>query len=174
LSRITVVRSYLVALGVFGLFWWPLSHWLYPDAYHDLLGFQGAVDGDLVKVIGTLGTVPILGLFLVARDPLRNRDFLAALLVFYALMAATYVYLINASGFPGREYVNVALLLVNGVALALLYPWSAAGPGFRSSASGAPSASAAPAGGQEPNQLSRAPSIVSTEPEKKSPAGEAR
>jgi hypothetical protein len=41
--------------------------------------------------------------------------------------------------------------------------------GLRSSAGGSPGP-----GGQEPNQLSRAPSRVITVPEKKSPAGEAR
>ena len=46
--------------------------------------------------------------------------------------------------------------------------------GRRSSASGSPASSLAPPGGQAPNQLSRAPSIVITQPERKSPAGEAR
>ena len=47
-------------------------------------------------------------------------------------------------------------------------------PGLRSSASGSPDSPAPSGGGQAPNQLSRAPSIVITQPEKKSPAGEAR
>lgn len=126
LKRLRILRAYFICLGVFGLFWWPLSHWAYPDWYHDLLGFSGVIDGSLVKVIGTIGVVPILGLFLIARDPLRNRDFVITLLVFYALMAATYVYLIVARDFPTGEYVNVAFLSINGVITALLFPWRAA------------------------------------------------
>jgi hypothetical protein len=122
-TQLRLLRYYVLGLAVFGLFWWPLSHWLYPDSYHDLLGFTGPVDDSMVKVIGTIGVVPILGLFLIARDPLRNRDFVATLLVFYALMAATYVYLINAQDFPAGEYVNVGLLTANFVTLGLLYPW---------------------------------------------------
>src|SRR5204863_2167525 len=44
----------------------------------------------------------------------------------------------------------------------------------RSSASGSADSPVAPGGGHGPNQLSRAPSMVITQPERKSPAGEAR
>jgi len=54
---------------------------------------------------------------------LRNRDVMVVLLIFFAAMAATYVYLIRDYGFPSREYVNVALLVVNATLLAWLYPW---------------------------------------------------
>ncbi len=120
--RIKILRLYLLVLALFTLFWWPLSHWLYPDWYHTLLGFH-SYDYSLVKIIGTIGAVPVLGMFFAASDPIRNRDFVISLLVFFPLLAATYIYLINAHGFPVREYINVSLLVVNSFALGLLYPW---------------------------------------------------
>jgi hypothetical protein len=125
MNRIRVFRIYLWLLGAFTLFWWPLSHWFYPDWYQRLLGFA-TYDYALVKVIGTIGIVPVLGMFFAAAEPLRNRDFVVTLLVFCVLMALTYVYLIRGHGFPQREYVNAALLAGNGILLAILYPWKAA------------------------------------------------
>lgn len=130
MDRVAFIRFYLLVLGVFTLFWWPLSHWFYPDWYHRLLGFQN-YDDALVKVIGTIGVVPVLGMFFAAAEPLRNRDFVVALLVFCALMTLTYVYLIRGHGFPQREYVNAALLGGNGILLAVLYPWKAAASTIR-------------------------------------------
>ena len=121
-KRVALLRAYLLLLGTFTLFWWPLSHWFYPDWYHRLLGFDG-YDRSAVTIIGTIGVVPVLGMFLTAANPLRNRDFVVALLVFFVLMAGTYVFLIQTRGFPVREYVNVALLLVNTAVLGILYPW---------------------------------------------------
>ena len=126
--RIRVLRLYLLFLATFTLFWWPVSHWFYPDWYHHLLGFE-SFDYSLVKIIGTIGVVPVLGMFFAARDPIKNRDFIIVLLVFSPLLAATYVFLILTQSFPSREYFNVALLLINTAALAALYPWRAAQPG---------------------------------------------
>lgn len=57
---------------------------------------------------------------------------------------------------------------------AFVLPPRAGGGQRRSSAGGSPASPDCICGGQEPNQLSRAPSIVRTAPLKKSPAGEAR
>lgn len=114
MDRVAFIRFYLLVLGVFTLFWWPLSHWFYPDWYHRLRGFE-SYDYAPVKVIGTIGVVPVLGML-----------FASAELVFCVLMALTYVYLIRSHGFPQREYVNAALLGGNGILLAVLYPWGAA------------------------------------------------
>lgn len=121
MQRITVLRIYLFALGLFTLFWWPLSHWFYPDWYHNLLGFT-SYDYSLVKIIGTIGVVPVMGMFFAAKNPVRNRDFIISLLAFFIMMAATYVFLIHTHGFPRKEYVNVALLVVNACILGFLYP----------------------------------------------------
>ena len=125
MSRLAFLRLYFLALGVFTLLWWPVSHWLYPDWYHRLLGFE-SYDAAMVRVIGTAGVVPMLGLFFAAADPLRNRDFVIAILAFSALMAATYVVLIFAYGFPTREYANVATLICNACVISALYPWRSA------------------------------------------------
>lgn len=123
--QVNILKLYLWLLGTFTLFWWPLSHWLYPDWYHRLFGFASYDDAP-VKVIGTIGIVPVLGMFCTAAQPLRNRDFVLVLLVFSLAMPLTYVYLIHYRTFPEREYVNVALLLVNAAVLMFLYPWKLA------------------------------------------------
>ncbi|OGW60784.1 MAG: hypothetical protein A2V83_03390 [Nitrospirae bacterium RBG_16_64_22] len=125
--KIKILRMYLLFLALFTLFWWPLSHWFYPDWYHTLLGFK-SYDYSLVKIIGTIGVVPVLGMFFAANDPIRNRDFVISLLVFFPTLAMTYIYLISAHEFPEREYINVSLLVVNTGVLWLLYPWKEAQP----------------------------------------------
>jgi hypothetical protein len=130
MNRLAIVRLYLLGLGAFTLFWWPLSHWFYPDWCHRLLGLEG-YDYALVKVIGTIGIVPVLGMFSAAAEPLRNRDFIIVLLVLCVLMALTCVYLIRGNGFPKREYLNAALSADNGILLAVLYPWKAAASTLR-------------------------------------------
>jgi hypothetical protein len=131
MSRVAICRLYLLGLGVFTLFWWPLSHWFYRGWYHRLLGFE-SYDYALVKVIGTIGVVPVLGMFFTAAEPLRNRDFIIVLLVFCVLMALTYVYLIRGHGFPQREYLYAALLAGNSIPLTVLYPWRATASALRS------------------------------------------
>lgn len=122
MKRIAVLKIYLWLVGTFTLVWWPLSHWFYPDWYHRLLGFE-RYDYSLVKIIGTIGIIPVLGIYFTALNPLRNRDIVITLLVFFVLMAATYIYLISAHNFPVLEYINVCLLLVNTIILGALYPW---------------------------------------------------
>lgn len=117
-----IFRAYLLVVAVGSLFWWPLSHWFYPDWYHTLLGFDSYADA-YVKVIGTLSLMPVLGMGFVALNPEKNRDFFVALLAFSVLMAGTYVYLIIAGDFPPLEYVNVGIILGNAAILSALYPW---------------------------------------------------
>ena len=116
-----MLKAYLWLLGTFVLFWWPLSHWFYPGWYHRLLGFDD-FDPSLVTIIGTTGLVVVMNMFVAAIDPIRNRAILAILITFSIAMAGTYFFLIQARGFPGREYFNVGLLIVNTIILAALYP----------------------------------------------------
>lgn len=120
--RSTLLRGYLFILATFTLFWWPLSHWFYPDWYHRLLGFD-SYDYALVTIIGTIGFVPVANMFLLALAPLQNRHMALSLLLFFPLLAVTYLYLILLHDFPLAELFNVALLLLNTVLLAWLYPW---------------------------------------------------
>ncbi len=122
--RFRCLKLFLGTIGVSLFFWWPLSHWLYPDLYHRLLGFApGSWSPGLVRVIGTCGMVPVLLALAAARHPRRNKDAVIVLIVFCVLMALTYLHLIAGGFFPRREYVNVALCLGAGLALGLLYPW---------------------------------------------------
>lgn len=125
ITQRTFFRLYCGAFAVSSLFWWTLSHWLYPDWYPDLLGFGPLTASDyaMAKVIGTLSALPVLGLAVVARAPERNRDFFASVLALSTLMVATYVYLMAAGDFPSGEWINVALIAVNMPILARLYPW---------------------------------------------------
>ena len=120
--KIKAFQLYFYVLAVVILFWWPLSHWLYPDLYHNLLGFE-RYDPAMVRVIGTLSFFAVLGMLFVARDPLQNRDFFISLMVMSGLMAVTYLYLIQTGQFPALEYINILLLLANGLIASLLYPW---------------------------------------------------
>jgi hypothetical protein len=117
-----IFQFYFYALSVVTLFWWSLSHWLYPEVYHRLLGFE-RYDPAMVKIIGTLSFFAVLGMFFVARDPVRNRDFFISLMVMSGLMAGTYFFLIQTDQFPIAEYLNIIVLLGNGIISSLLYPW---------------------------------------------------
>lgn len=122
-----VLKTYLWILGLFVLFWWPLSHWFYPQWYHRLLGFE-TFDSALVTIIGTTGLVVVMNIFFAARDPIRNRAMILVLIIFSVVMAGTYFFLIQTRGFPQREYVNLALLVINTMFLVGLYPrdaWAA-------------------------------------------------
>jgi len=120
-----IFRFYFYVLAVVMLFWWPLSHWFYPNIYHSLLGFE-SYNSAMVKIIGTLSFFAVLGIFFVARDPIRNRDFFISLMVMSGLMVATYFYLIQTDQFPVLEYINIILLLANCMIASLLYPWKEA------------------------------------------------
>lgn len=120
--RFPLFRLYLFVLGTFTLFWWPLSHWFYPDWYHGLMGFSH-YDFSLAKIIGTTGIIPVSLIMFIALRPQQNRDMVVCLLLFFPLLAVTYLYLIHYYEFPDREYINITLLAVNEVLLGLLYPW---------------------------------------------------
>jgi hypothetical protein len=122
--RLKLTQQFLWAMGIFLLFWWPLSHWFYPDWYHRLLGFEpGSYQDNLVKIIGTLGVVPVLLIFFSAAEPGRNKHMIFVLIGFSLAMAATYLHLIASGQLPGLEIVNVTLSLFSALILTVLYPW---------------------------------------------------
>lgn len=121
LNKLKILKAYLWVLGTFVLFWWPLSHWFYPEWYHRLMGFE-RFDSSLVAIIGTTGLVVVMNIFMAALDPVRNRAMLAILITFSIAMAGTYFFLIQTQGFPSREYFNMTLLIMNTIILAVLYP----------------------------------------------------
>jgi hypothetical protein len=124
LKRYAIVRIFLVCAGIFLLFWWPLSHWFLSDWYHGLLGFApGSYPDGMVKIIGTCGVVPVVIMFLCAKDPARNRSYVILLMVFALLISATYLYLIARGDFPVRELLNVGLSICLFLFLMIFYPW---------------------------------------------------
>ncbi len=125
MNRLKILKAYLWTFGVLAFLWWPLSHWVYPDWYHAILGFE-SYKSSFVQVIGTLSVLPVLGVLFAAANPLRNRDFVISLLLVSVLMIGTYLYLIRTQEFPTEEYFNVGLLASNTIVLGLLYPWKQA------------------------------------------------
>jgi hypothetical protein len=121
MKKTRILQLFLGVMGLFLLFWWPLSHWFYADWYHDLLGFAG-YDPGMVRIIGTSGIVPVLLLFVTATDPVRYRGNLAILVLFSFLLAGTYLYLILSGQFPLREVANVVLCMVSAGVLMILWP----------------------------------------------------
>ncbi len=124
-KRLKIVQAYLWTFGILAFLWWPLGHWVYPDWYHAILGFE-SYERSYVQVIGTLSVLPVLGVFFAAVNPLRNRDFVISLLFVSVLMIGTYIVLIHTQQFPTEEYFNVGLLAINTIVLGLLYPWKQA------------------------------------------------
>jgi hypothetical protein len=120
-DKLTILKVYLRVLGIFVLFWWPLSHWFYLEWYHRLMGFHD-FDRSLVTIIGSTGLVVVMNIFAAATDPIRNRAMLGILITFSLALAGTYFFLIQTQGFPSREYLNISLLVVNAGVLAILYP----------------------------------------------------
>jgi len=108
-------------MGLFLLFWWPLSHWFYADWYHELLGFSN-YDPALVRIIGTSGIVPVMLIFVTVTDPIRYRGNLAILVLFSLLLAGTYVFLIVSGQFPVQEVANVILYIISTKILIMLWP----------------------------------------------------
>ncbi len=122
--RLKLTQRFLLVMGIFLLFWWPLSHWFYPDWYHRLLGFEpGSYQNNLVKIIGTLGLIPVLLVFFAAAAPVRNKHMVIVLIAFSLSIAATCVYLIAAGQLPWLEMINVGLSCFAAAFLAVFYPW---------------------------------------------------
>jgi len=123
--RLKIVKAFLWITGIFLLFWWPLSHWFYPDAYHRLLGFQaGSYPDSMVKIIGTCGFIPVLLMLFSAKNPGRNKDAIITIIIFAFLISLTYIYLIASGSFPVLEFVNVGFSLFSAFLLIFLYPWN--------------------------------------------------
>lgn len=121
MNKNRILQLFLGVMGLFLLFWWPLSHWFYADWYHRLLGFS-VYDVGLVRIIGTCGILPVLLLFVTAADPVRYRANLVILVVFSLLLAGTYIYLIANGLFPARELSNVILCVASALILVVLWP----------------------------------------------------
>ena len=92
MNKLNMFRIYLYGVGIFMFVWWVLGHWVYPDLYHGLMGFDSHDLGQ-TRVIGTLSLFPILGILFVARNPEKNRDF-------FALFAASAVNLGTSKNLP--------------------------------------------------------------------------
>jgi hypothetical protein len=100
------------------LFYWPLSHWCYPDLYHRIFGFApGTYDPDFVKIIGTMGLMPVAGFVHAAIRPAQARGFLVAFTAWCFLQSATYVDVILGGRFPKAEYFNAALIFLVGLSM---------------------------------------------------------
>lgn len=122
--KIIITRIFLLMCGIALFFWWPLSHWFYPDVYHRFLGFvPGSYPGSMVKIIGTCGIVPVLLMFFAAVNPVRNKDSVVVIILFAALISMTYLYLIQTGAFPVYEYINVVFSVFTIAFLILFYPW---------------------------------------------------
>jgi len=116
-------RRFIAVAGVLTFVWWPLSHWLFPDAYHRWMGFT-TYDKPMARIIGTCGLMFCAVVFLIAWRPWDHAHLLMITSAFLVLLAATYGFLIARGEFPGRELLNVAFCLGGAVANVLLYPWS--------------------------------------------------
>jgi hypothetical protein len=78
LNCMRLLHAFLWLSGWLVLFWWPLSHWVYPDWYYHLLGFENyphSLDPALVKIIGTLGGVSCVGRLLCGSQPCSKPGF---------------------------------------------------------------------------------------------------
>lgn len=123
-SRIKILKAFLFITAILLLFWWPLSHWLYPDWYHHLMGFKpGSYQESMVKMIGTCGFFPVFLAFFAARDPLRYKASIVTLILTSVLIGLTFLYLILTNSFPEREAFNIALSFFVAGFLCLMYPW---------------------------------------------------
>jgi uncharacterized membrane protein len=123
-TKLQILKIFFWVTGILLFFWWPLSHWFYSDWYHQILGFeQGSYQESMVKVIGTIGLVPVLLLLFSAHDPIRNKQMVFTLLIFCVSMSLTYIHLILNGSFPKLELINVILLLVASIIIMILYPW---------------------------------------------------
>jgi hypothetical protein len=117
-NKLSRFRILCAANALILLFYWPLSHWFYSDFYHRIFGFTpGSYDPDFVKVIGTMGVIPVIGFIHAAFRPVQSGGFLAAYTAWCFLQSATYVEVILHGSFPKAEYFNAALLFAVGLSM---------------------------------------------------------
>jgi len=118
MNRLSGFQKMCAANAVLLLFYWPLSHWLYSDLYHRMFGFApGSYDQDFVKIIGTMGMIPVLGFVYAAFRPNESRAFLFAFTRWCFLQSATFINVVVDGKFPDREFFNAGLLFLVGLSM---------------------------------------------------------
>lgn len=119
----TILKFYLLIMGLVLLFWWPLSHFFYSDWYHQLLGFAPAsYDPVFVQIIGACGIMPVLLALFSAFDPQKNKGMILILILISLFMGVQYLIFVNTKLMPRGEYINVALCFISAIVLTVLYP----------------------------------------------------
>lgn len=117
-KRMRRFRMVLLAVAVILTFWWPLSHWLYSNWYHQLLGFAaGSYPDAMVKIIGACGITPVLLLLVAWKNPTRNIWSIRVMAITSAVLGFTFLYLSTTGAVPKRELINSATALVLSVYL---------------------------------------------------------
>ncbi len=113
------LQQYVYATyGILLFIYWPMSHWLFSHLYHTTLGFApGSYDPDFVKIIGTMGMIPVAGLLYAAIRPAQAGAVVFGFTVWCFLMSVTYIEVINNGHFPTQEYFNSALAFVLGLSM---------------------------------------------------------
>ncbi len=94
MTKLAVLRVFAAAQAAIVLFWWLLSHWIYSEWYHGVMGFApGSYNEDFVKIIGTMAIFPLAGLVHTALNPAAARPFLIGYAIFnrYKAIAAEIV-----------------------------------------------------------------------------------
>jgi len=125
MNRLRFFSFICLVFGIVLFFWWPLSHWLYPDFYHQLLGFlPGSYQDSMVKVIGTCGLLPVFCLIVLSISNKNNWPLVVATSVFSFFLGLTFLYLIVTGKFPKGEYFNVILSFFMFLFMPILYYWS--------------------------------------------------
>ena len=108
------------SLALVTFFWWPLSHWLYSDIYHSLLGFSpGSYQESMVRMIGTCGILPVMVLMYLAFYPEKKWPLVFMFSIFSFLLGLTFMYLVCQRTFPSREYFNVFF----SIGISIMFPY---------------------------------------------------
>jgi hypothetical protein len=125
MDRIKLFSITCLVIGTLLFFWWPFTHWFFPDFYHQLLGFlPGTYQKSMVKVIGTCGLLPVFCFYLLAIYPRNNWPLIFVMSLFSLLFGLTFLYLIATKDFPSKESMNAITTLAMSVLLPVFYKWA--------------------------------------------------
>jgi len=114
--------AFAFTLSALLLFWWPLSHWIYSDWWHRLLGFAaGSYPAGMVRSIGTSGLLPVFLMAYIGLSPEGKRPLIIALSLFSLALAITYLVNILTGSFPKGEWLNLALCAAVAALLPISY-----------------------------------------------------